>query len=188
MQSPQLSLSCIPCAKRKVRCDRSKPCSHCRRRRGDICEYPIPITSSRNNSRSTLPDTAQSKRIENLEQYIRSLGHDPNQASIPSPTTPSESYIPNNVPAVNLTLTQNIGVQRAPSSFFPTPRPRGSEQARLVEHNEQTIYIESCVFPLPPILLSGRVLISVVPCGTVGAKQNSRLQHQNETIAGIPLH
>lgn len=34
-------LSCIPCARRKIRCDRTEPCSHCVRK-GEFCDFPLP--------------------------------------------------------------------------------------------------------------------------------------------------
>jgi hypothetical protein len=144
MQSPPMPLSCVPCAKRKVRCDRAKPCSHCRRRRGDVCEYPIPIGASWNNNTGRVPlERMQSERIARLEQYIRSLGRDPDQAAqgtIANPTGSNERLIPSDVPS------QNVKRQRDGSSCtVPAAGSRNSEQARLVEHDEQTTYIEAFV-------------------------------------------
>jgi hypothetical protein len=137
MQSsqPQASLSCIPCAKRKVRCDRTMPCSHCRRRRGDICEYPIPITSS-----SSLPRRSnanpQANRIEKLEQYIRSLGHDPAQIAA-QPISLASIERENGEPKR----------RRLDHSEYESIS-RQSSAAKLVEHDEQTTYVESLVSPL----------------------------------------
>ncbi|KAK6200034.1 uncharacterized protein RJT21DRAFT_120932 [Scheffersomyces amazonensis] len=42
----RLSLSCHYCKKRKVKCDRGRPCSSCRKHNvGHLCEYPDPIWS-----------------------------------------------------------------------------------------------------------------------------------------------
>lgn len=54
------SQACRPCASRKVRCDRLKPCSNCKRRKVDRCTYP--------------PSTP-SDRIRQLEGLVRELGH-----------------------------------------------------------------------------------------------------------------
>ncbi|KAJ5604682.1 hypothetical protein N7510_009836 [Penicillium lagena] len=54
--------ACMPCAKRKVRCDRQEPCSHCKRRKRDDCTYP---------------DVSSETRIKYLEELVRSLGGSP---------------------------------------------------------------------------------------------------------------
>lgn len=41
------NVSCAPCAKRKVRCDRKEPCSNCKRRKNDHCVYPVTTTNAR---------------------------------------------------------------------------------------------------------------------------------------------
>lgn len=57
------SQACEPCAKRKVRCDRSEPpCSNCKRRKNDTCIYP---------------EVSPFERIKKLEEIVRSLGGDP---------------------------------------------------------------------------------------------------------------
>ncbi|KAF4437485.1 hypothetical protein F53441_13022 [Fusarium austroafricanum] len=57
------SQACEPCAKRKVRCDRSEPpCSNCRRRKRDHCTYP---------------EVSPYERIKKLEEAVRALGGDP---------------------------------------------------------------------------------------------------------------
>ncbi|KAL8710246.1 MAG: hypothetical protein Q9220_005177 [cf. Caloplaca sp. 1 TL-2023] len=59
-------VSCQPCNKRKVRCDRGEPCSNCKRRKQDQCTYV---------------DIPQTERIKQLEALVSSLGgtieHDP---------------------------------------------------------------------------------------------------------------
>jgi hypothetical protein len=57
--------ACRPCAKRKVRCDRTVPCSNCKRRKNDHCTYPS----------VTPPD-----RVRELENLVRELGGNPNSA------------------------------------------------------------------------------------------------------------
>lgn len=151
-----MSLSCVPCAKRKVRCDRAKPCSHCRRRREDVCEYPPTIDTLRSTPRKISPEKTQSERIERLEQYIRSLGRDPNQIApgvISKPATTNEPLIPNDVfTGDNSMPNQKLKYQRDNSSFGAKVHPRHSEQARLVEHDEQTTYLEAFATPLTSVL------------------------------------
>lgn len=53
------SVSCAPCAKRKVRCDRKEPCSNCKRRKQDQCIYPTRISDA---------------RIKQLEEAVKRLG------------------------------------------------------------------------------------------------------------------
>lgn len=148
MQAPQSSsLSCIPCAKRKVRCDRSKPCSHCRRRRGDICEYPLPIVSSRNFPSRVAHDNTQSQRVEKLEHYIRSLGGDPDQVAQSyntGPTTSEENAIQNVPSATEKSIrSQNITRHQDEPLGIPPTGSRNGQQAGLVEHEEETTYIET---------------------------------------------
>ncbi|KAF4979787.1 hypothetical protein FDECE_18006 [Fusarium decemcellulare] len=57
------SQACEPCAKRKVRCDRTEPpCSNCKRRKHDRCAYP---------------EVSPFDRIRKLEETVRALGGDP---------------------------------------------------------------------------------------------------------------
>ncbi|KAH7183259.1 uncharacterized protein B0J16DRAFT_163200 [Fusarium flagelliforme] len=66
------SQACEPCAKRKVRCDRSEPpCSNCKRRKNDTCTYP---------------EVSPFERIKKLEEIVRSLGGDPDNGERPSGT------------------------------------------------------------------------------------------------------
>ncbi|KAF4977232.1 hypothetical protein FZEAL_6215 [Fusarium zealandicum] len=81
MRPGKAPVSCIACAKRKVRCDRQMPCCNCKRRPQDACEYPTtPAVPDKHN-------LDQDRRILELERYIQRLGHDPKDAS--SPTHPA---------------------------------------------------------------------------------------------------
>lgn len=186
MQAPQMSLSCLSCSRRKVRCDRSKPCSHCRRRKGDICEYPVPIGTLWNNNRKPPLDGVQSERIRRLEQYIRSLGSDPDQivqTAISGPMTSEELLIPNEIPAIdNLMSRQNIKRQRDGSFCTATSGLRSSEQARLVEHDEQTTYIEA-FGPLPLVFVKeADNKFVAVHCGINGVRPNGQLPTRPGTL------
>ena len=71
------SQACVPCAKRKVRCDREEPCSNCQRKRQG-CVYP---------------DDHSNERIKQLEALVRRLGGDP-EHSAHAIETPSEAKPP----------------------------------------------------------------------------------------------
>ncbi|KAH8667074.1 fungal-specific transcription factor domain-containing protein [Xylariales sp. PMI_506] len=151
MQPTRMPFSCVPCAKRKVRCDRVKPCSHCRRRRGDICEYPVAIGALRVDPGRFGMTSDQSGRIERLEEYIRSLGVDPNEVArgerIASANS-KERIIPNEVSQLNSSVSAQI-TTRQPVESHSTATGRdllSSEHARLVEHEDQTTYIEAPVW------------------------------------------
>lgn len=81
MTSGKKAESCIPCARRKVRCDKVQPCCHCKRRRQDTCVYPEQSRASRRVLRG------HADRITMLERYIRSLGGDPKLADEAVETT-----------------------------------------------------------------------------------------------------
>lgn len=73
-RSGKKPVNCIPCAKRKVKCDKEQPCGHCKRRKGDVCEYPDPNTGF--GRAGSAEAQASASRIEKLEQYVRRLGGD----------------------------------------------------------------------------------------------------------------
>ncbi|KAF4469582.1 hypothetical protein FALBO_3509 [Fusarium albosuccineum] len=71
------SQACEPCAKRKVRCDRTEPpCSNCKRRKHDRCAYP---------------EVSPFDRIRKLEETVRALGGDPTSDQ---PEKPRDSSAP----------------------------------------------------------------------------------------------
>ncbi|KAK7959112.1 Zn2/Cys6 DNA-binding protein [Apiospora aurea] len=121
-------ISCAPCAKRKVRCDRLQPCCHCKRRPQDNCVYPEPAAGS---TPERLPDDV-SDRIGKLERYIRSLGGDPEEAvrpdtravKVPRESQDGDASARGRQPKLN-----NI-------PFHP-------KTSGLVTHNEEVTYIES---------------------------------------------
>lgn len=113
-------LSCIPCAKRKVRCDRAFPCQHCKRRKGDVCTYPVPKT-----------------------------GH---QWSPPTPVRSDEAATPTDP----FSSSSSRGTKRSRDTSIhdndPTYRSIQADpayrsiQAGLVEHDDQSNYIEAPVW------------------------------------------
>ncbi|KAI0193243.1 fungal-specific transcription factor domain-containing protein [Xylaria flabelliformis] len=75
-------LSCLRCARHKVRCDRLDPCSKCIK--NDVpCEFPPPKTGKRKRRKmpittSTSPSSSDklSARLDRYEEVLRSLGVD----------------------------------------------------------------------------------------------------------------
>ncbi|KAI5462999.1 fungal-specific transcription factor domain-containing protein [Mariannaea sp. PMI_226] len=74
----RVPLSCYPCRTRKLKCDRSQPCSNCTKREGmgtTSCSYATPVTRKKNQSQGdSSPDDMQN-RIDRLEGLVLSLMH-----------------------------------------------------------------------------------------------------------------
>ncbi|KAM7214679.1 Fungal specific transcription factor domain containing protein [Rhypophila decipiens] len=74
----RVPLSCYPCRTRKLKCDRSHPCSNCTKREGfetSGCSYATPSSRKKNQSQgSSSPDDMQN-RIDRLEGLVLSLMH-----------------------------------------------------------------------------------------------------------------
>lgn len=67
---------CILCRKRKIKCDKIRPCSQCQRS-GQLCSYDGSIDLLQNDSRAT-PDAAREvielrARLEQLEQHMSAV-------------------------------------------------------------------------------------------------------------------
>lgn len=73
-----MPLSCYPCRSRKLKCDRSHPCSNCVKREGVdtlSCSYATPANRKRNqNQQGNSPGDMQN-RIDRLEGLVLSLMH-----------------------------------------------------------------------------------------------------------------
>lgn len=63
--------SCTTCRRRKVRCDKRHPCSHCHRA-GVECIFPGPGRAPRRTKKP--PDTELLARLRRLEGVVQSLG------------------------------------------------------------------------------------------------------------------
>ncbi|KAL1872098.1 hypothetical protein Daus18300_004467 [Diaporthe australafricana] len=74
----RVPLSCYPCRSRKLKCDRTHPCSNCVKREGVdtlSCSYATPSNRKRNqNQQGNGPDDMQN-RIDRLEGLVLSLMH-----------------------------------------------------------------------------------------------------------------
>lgn len=115
--------ACIPCAKRKVRCDRQEPCSHCKRRKGDDCTYP---------------EASPEERIKYLEELVRSLGHSPdskqdyeeNPEARPAPVRSRKRPHPTQCDQDNDTSAGWVGA-------VPNNGPA------IIEEDGETVYLEA---------------------------------------------
>jgi len=109
----------------------------------------VPINTLLKNLQKIPSNSAQSERIENLEQYIRTLGHDPDKIAqrtpVASPVVNEHGEV-KDLPAPTATNTSQ-DVERQKNVWLRTTKTnsRNSEQARLVQHDEETTYIETFV-------------------------------------------
>jgi hypothetical protein len=160
MRPGKKPISCMPCAKRKVRCDKGQPCSNCRRRRGDICTYPGQhLSAGDGHSEKNL------QYIQKLKSHIRSLGGDPNsaeqnfkyshsgtqEASIhgrPDTTSQPEGVASTNQPGDN-----SIAPKEARSLI--------GRQGSLAEHSGQVTYNEVYVTVQMVVFLSTILTVSI---------------------------
>lgn len=139
--------SCLPCFKRKVKCDRQKPCAHCKRRKGDICEYPQVNGSYINEAPKQPSIDTQAGRIAELEQYIIRLGGDPQRRDSPSTTAENTHSLQ---PASDTTNHEPpILSRKRRGSTLHGDSPKTGPQGSLIEHGAGTTCIEAYVPPFP---------------------------------------
>ncbi|KAL9054490.1 MAG: hypothetical protein Q9162_004136 [Coniocarpon cinnabarinum] len=140
------TVNCLQCAKRKVRCDRAEPCSHCRRRKED-CTYPPPYVAPKNWAFKQWNSPALEERVGKLEDYIRSLGVDPNRAVDPSQgvSTHGGSTTGSEGQRDVLGTTPNASSTSADAhQFTPGSTPRSQPQlGTLRESEEGSSYVET---------------------------------------------
>jgi hypothetical protein len=114
----KLRHSCLRCRKRKVRCNRTQPCSNCLRNKA-TCVFPEGIKKRRSRESQTHTADAHAhllneevlSRIEKLEQKLDCLSRD---GSFPSAVDCSliNANIPvsaDSVPATTSSLTEDFG-------------------------------------------------------------------------------
>lgn len=169
MQSGKKPVNCIPCAKRKVRCDRNRPCNHCKRRKGDECVYPV--LNSINAGRGL---SGSDERIEQLEAYIERLGgdpklleHTPNDAGADAQT---QSPSPNHTAGHGQNKDGNPAVRRkivSPQGHHGAKRR--SKRRGFMERDEQIDYTELYVPLLALPIHFNSTYSAPVQCGIAGA-------------------
>jgi hypothetical protein len=122
----------MPCAKRKVRCDKLQPCCHCKRRKQDTCLYPEFGGINDRHIRE------QAVRIERLEEYVRVLGGLPTKSSVRARLKHTQvNTSQEQVPPVISRLTKD-GPTLMSRSQLPT-----QATSRLVENGGDVTYIET---------------------------------------------
>lgn len=88
-------LSCEQCRKRKIRCDRNVPCSHCvRSKSSSVCTYaPAHVPKARRKRR---PDSTSASRVGQSPIHIRprAAGAPLTEASTSEQLTPSSIFKP----------------------------------------------------------------------------------------------
>ncbi|KAG9251355.1 uncharacterized protein F5Z01DRAFT_752771 [Emericellopsis atlantica] len=137
MRSGKTPVSCIPCAKRKVRCDKQQPCCHCKRRPQDACEYPRPIA---------VPERgldALGERIVHLERVIRSLGGDPNDLNAVQGLQPQHGQTPSYPSPASVESARSSATARIEPSSCETTTTAAIDRAGLLAHDEEATYVES---------------------------------------------
>ncbi|CRG87344.1 putative transcriptional regulatory protein C139,03 [Talaromyces islandicus] len=84
-------LSCTPCKRRKLKCDRARPCDNCvKRREADTCVYPATGSVARDQTRESKKTKKRIERLESLVMELLDRGPQPNEALSDGPAT-SES-------------------------------------------------------------------------------------------------
>jgi hypothetical protein len=131
MPSGRKPVSCIPCAKRKVRCDRLQPCCHCKRRKHDTCVYPELGGFSDQQFRE------QAARIERLEEYVRVLGGNPNDSDVRARLESTQFDRPHE--QVSTVISRST--KGRPALVSRTQRP--TPTSRLVENDGKVVYTET---------------------------------------------
>lgn len=71
-QGLEAKYSCVVCHRRKVKCDRNRPCSNCARNGNVECEYRAPPAPRRKKKRGV--DPALSERLRRYEEALKKSG------------------------------------------------------------------------------------------------------------------
>ncbi|KAK3394849.1 hypothetical protein B0H63DRAFT_59616 [Podospora didyma] len=95
----RVPLSCYACRTRKLKCDRSHPCSNCTKREGmdtSSCSYAAPTSRKKSQTQSPATPDDMQNRIDRLEGLVLSLMHgganiDPASAAAAAAATASSA-------------------------------------------------------------------------------------------------
>jgi hypothetical protein len=116
----RIERSCAVCHRRKVRCNKTLPCSPCIRS-GFECTYPIAGPPVRRAKKTTISDVAS--RISHMEKTLEAFKA--SQVATPQPSESISSLTPTNTSIVTPTTTFN-GVESRES----VPRSNATERNR----------------------------------------------------------
>jgi hypothetical protein len=90
--------SCVVCHKRKVKCDRGKPCANCVRN-DVVCEYKLPPAPKRRGKHA---DRALMAKIQKYEEHLRKIGATIDESGdvVSVPRRSSSAVSPSDISAV----------------------------------------------------------------------------------------
>ena len=112
--------ACLPCAKRKVRCDREEPCGNCKRRKNDQCTYN---------------EVSPAERLKKLEALVRNLGGDPE--AIDQVVQQQENV---NSP---VSLNRQVQAQNNAQKLSGYENSQEGYDTAIVKEQDESIYVES---------------------------------------------
>lgn len=120
----RIPLSCYPCRTRKLKCDRSHPCSNCVKREGEdvsTCSYATPSARKKTSTASaSTPDDMQN-RIDRLEGLVLSLMHNGSNVEVTTsgaaPGASSSSSRANTTPGETDPSTSALTKQQTETSM-----------------------------------------------------------------------
>ena len=85
--------SCVECRRRKVRCDRKKPCGQCVAQNSPSCDFAVNVHYSSLLTSTSLPETIEEQQHILPTPNTSSIHHDASIASSPQSSTPSSRPI-----------------------------------------------------------------------------------------------
>jgi hypothetical protein len=122
--------SCITCRRRKVRCNKRSPCSHCIRA-GIECIFPPPGRAPRKTKRSPPENAELLSRLRQLESIVESAITNPNAQAAPSPSQQSSDRSSGEPPSKFGNEGQTV-----------CPKSMGRDQPTSLEHEFGRLVIE----------------------------------------------
>ncbi|OQE34839.1 hypothetical protein PENCOP_c015G01756 [Penicillium coprophilum] len=141
------ALSCLRCARQKVRCDRLNPCSRCEKSDAS-CEFPIPKTErrKRKNTIKTPPSTSNDKlyaRLELYEEKLKSLGIDAESISSSTlhqrHTPPFDVFSLSSIPVPGHGLAGNIADGEPPAYASKCPFAEGTSLEKEAHEHDVNV-------------------------------------------------
>jgi hypothetical protein len=122
--------SCITCRRRKVRCNKRSPCSHCIRA-GIECIFPPPGRAPRKTKRPPPENAELLSRLRQLESIVESAITNPNAQATPSPPQQSSNRSSGEPPSKFGNEGQTV-----------CPKSMGRDQPTSLEHEFGRLVID----------------------------------------------
>lgn len=181
----RIERSCAVCHRRKVRCNKTLPCSHCIRS-GFECTYPPAGPTVRRAKKTTISDVAS--RISHMEKTIEAFKA--GQVAAPQPSESVSSLTPTNTSIATPATTFNGGELRE-----SVPRSNATERNRdeglLLNKGRFSHYVNEVL--LSRVIQQVRISQATrcIPSNTASRKmmygQPSQHQGMNPPVKLIPL-